>query len=79
MQCIQVLGGEVFDRGKSKMVEAFLWEVVRFGLTVLGSIEEVRDKNSKIETCIVDNPLSPLAESYRMIRSSLLLSQNYIL
>jgi len=46
----------------------------RFGLTVLGSIEEVRDKNSKIETCIVDNPLSPLAESYRMIRSSLLLS-----
>ena len=31
LQCIQVLGGEVFDRGKSKMVEAFLWEVVRFG------------------------------------------------
>ncbi|MCX5869131.1 MAG: PEP-utilizing enzyme [Deltaproteobacteria bacterium] len=31
LQCIQVLGGEVFDRGKSRMVEAFLWEVVRFG------------------------------------------------
>lgn len=31
MQCIQVLGGEVFDRGNSRMVEAFLWQVVRFG------------------------------------------------
>ena len=31
LQCIQVLGGEVFDRGNSRMVEAFLWEVVRFG------------------------------------------------
>ncbi|MBU1567173.1 MAG: phosphoenolpyruvate synthase [Proteobacteria bacterium] len=31
MQCIQVLGGEVFDRGNSRMVEAFLWGVVRFG------------------------------------------------
>ncbi len=31
LQCIQVLGGEVFDRGNSQMVEAFLWGVVRFG------------------------------------------------
>lgn len=31
LQCIQVLGGEVFDRGNSRMVEAFLWQVVRFG------------------------------------------------
>ncbi|MDO8946066.1 MAG: polysaccharide biosynthesis tyrosine autokinase [Desulfocapsaceae bacterium] len=46
----------------------------RFGLTVLGSIEELRDKNSKIETSIRDTPLSPVAEGYRMIRTSLLLS-----
>lgn len=31
LQCIQVLGAEVFDRGNSQMVEAFLWGVVRFG------------------------------------------------
>jgi pyruvate,orthophosphate dikinase len=31
LQCIQVLGGEVFDRENSRMVEAFLWGVVRFG------------------------------------------------
>jgi len=31
LQCIQVLGGEVFDRGNSRMVEAFLWGAVRFG------------------------------------------------
>jgi pyruvate,orthophosphate dikinase len=31
LQCIQVLGGEVFNRGNSRMVEAFLWGVVRFG------------------------------------------------
>jgi len=31
LQCIQVLGGEVFDRGNSRMAEAFLWGVVRFG------------------------------------------------
>lgn len=31
LQCIQVLGGEVFARGNSRMVEAFLWGVVRFG------------------------------------------------
>ena len=31
LKCIQVLGGEVFDRGNSRMVEAFLWGAVRFG------------------------------------------------
>lgn len=31
LQCVQVLGGEIFDRGNSRMVEAFLWGVVRFG------------------------------------------------
>lgn len=31
LQCIQVLGDEVFDRGNSRMVETFLWGVVRFG------------------------------------------------
>lgn len=43
LQCIQVMGGEVFDRGKSRMVEAFLWEVVRFGFqyaNVLGVDED---------------------------------------
>ena len=31
LQCIQVLGSEVFKRGNSRLVEAFLWETVRFG------------------------------------------------
>jgi pyruvate,orthophosphate dikinase len=31
LQCIQVLGNEVFKRGNSRLVEAFLWETVRFG------------------------------------------------
>ncbi len=31
LQCIQVLGGEVFNRGNSRMVEAFLFSVVHFG------------------------------------------------
>lgn len=44
----------------------------KFGLTVLGSIEEMREKD--IESFIVKNPLSPVAESYRLIRSGLLLS-----
>jgi polysaccharide biosynthesis transport protein len=46
----------------------------RFGLTVLGSVEELTDKSEKIETYLRENPLSPLAESYRLIRSGLLLS-----
>jgi len=31
LQCIQVLGTEVFKRGSSRLVESFLWEVVSFG------------------------------------------------
>ncbi|KPJ99482.1 MAG: phosphoenolpyruvate synthase [Desulfobacterales bacterium SG8_35] len=31
LQCIQLLGTEVFKRGNSRLVEAFLWESVRFG------------------------------------------------
>ncbi len=31
LQCIQVLGTEVFRRNNSRLVEAFLWETVRFG------------------------------------------------
>lgn len=31
LQCIQVLGTEVFNRGNSRLVETFLWETVRFG------------------------------------------------
>ncbi len=44
-----------------------------FGKTVLGSVEQIGKKES-IETYIVKKPLSPLAESYRLIRSGLLLS-----
>jgi pyruvate,orthophosphate dikinase len=31
LQCIQVIGGEVFKRGNALLVEAFLWQAVRFG------------------------------------------------
>ncbi len=31
MQCIQVLGTEIFNRNNSRLVESFLWETVRFG------------------------------------------------
>ncbi len=31
LQCIQVLGCEIFDRGNSRMVETFLWQTVGFG------------------------------------------------
>ena len=31
LQCIQVLGGEVFQRKNARMVETFLWQAVRFG------------------------------------------------
>ncbi|MDH3348008.1 MAG: PEP-utilizing enzyme [Desulfobulbaceae bacterium] len=31
LQCIQVIGGEVFKRGNSILAETFLWETVRFG------------------------------------------------
>ena len=46
----------------------------RFGRTVLGSVEKVDKKGPRIESYIVEQPLSPLAESYRLIRSGLLLS-----
>ena len=31
LQCIQAIGNEVFQRNNSRLVEAFLWETVRFG------------------------------------------------
>ena len=46
----------------------------RYGLTVLGAIERLKEKGKNIESYIVQKPLSPLAESYRLIRSGLLLS-----
>ena len=46
----------------------------RFRLTVLGSVEEVNGKDETIESQLLHSPLSPLAESYRLIRSGLLLS-----
>ncbi len=46
----------------------------KFGLTVLGSIEELKGKENNIDTYVRNNLLSPLAESYRLIRSALLLS-----
>lgn len=46
----------------------------KFGLPVLGSIEELRGKDKSIDSFISKNPLSPMAESYRLIRSGLLLS-----
>jgi len=46
----------------------------KFGLTVLGSIEELKGKGNDIETYVRQNLLSPVAESYRLIRSALLLS-----
>ena len=46
----------------------------RYNLSVLGSVEDLTDKNRSIETYIQENPLSPIAESYRLIRSGLLLS-----
>jgi pyruvate,orthophosphate dikinase len=36
LQCIQVIGNEVFKRGNSRLVEAFLWEAVRFGFQYAG-------------------------------------------
>ncbi|MCI5225718.1 MAG: polysaccharide biosynthesis tyrosine autokinase [Candidatus Electrothrix sp. AX2] len=46
----------------------------RYGLTVLGAVEDLPKKNKNIETFIIDNPLSAFTESYRLIRSSVLLS-----
>ncbi|MCF8056750.1 MAG: polysaccharide biosynthesis tyrosine autokinase [Desulfocapsa sp.] len=46
----------------------------RFGIKVLGAIEELTQKGQKIESLVNEEPLSPFAESYRLIRSSILLS-----
>ncbi|CAK8718123.1 Capsular exopolysaccharide family [Candidatus Electrothrix laxa] len=46
----------------------------RYGLTVLGAVEDLSKNNNNIESFIQDNPLSAFTESYRLIRSSLLLS-----
>ncbi len=46
----------------------------RFHLTVLGSIPELKGKENSIDTYVLYNPLSPVAESYRLIRSALLLT-----
>jgi polysaccharide biosynthesis transport protein len=46
----------------------------RFGITVLGTVEELQGKSERIETYLLEYPLSPLAENYRLIRSGLLLS-----
>ncbi len=47
----------------------------RFGLTVLGTVEEFQGKDGTfLDTWLPDNLLSPVAESYRLIQSSLLLS-----
>lgn len=46
----------------------------RYGLTVLGAVEDLPRKNKNVETFIIDNPLSAFTESYRLIRSSVLLS-----
>ncbi|WP_028583945.1 PEP/pyruvate-binding domain-containing protein [Desulfogranum mediterraneum] len=36
LQCIQVIGNEVFKKDSSSLVEAFLWEAVRFGFQYAG-------------------------------------------
>jgi capsular exopolysaccharide synthesis family protein len=46
----------------------------RFGLTVLGAVDDLRGEDQDIETYIKRQPLSPPAECYRLIRTSLLLS-----
>ena len=46
----------------------------RYGLTVLGAVEELSKKSTRVESFLQDNPLSAFSESYRLIRSSLLLS-----
>ncbi len=45
----------------------------RYGVTVLGTVQEAR-KTESIETIVRDNERSPISESYRLIRSGLLLS-----
>ena len=45
----------------------------RYGISVLGSIERLK-RSDPIETHVLTKPLSPVSESYRLVRSSLLLS-----
>ena len=47
---------------------------VRFDMTILGTIEQLKGSKENIDSYVVDQPLSPLAESYRLVRSNLLLS-----
>lgn len=46
----------------------------RFGISVLGSVEELHGKDNDMDTYLLEHPLSPLAESYRLIRTALLLA-----
>lgn len=46
----------------------------RYGVPVLGSVLQLTKTDEHIESYVVRQPLSPLAESYRLVRSSLLLS-----
>ena len=47
----------------------------RYGLTVLGTVEEFQEKEGVyLDTWLPENMLSPTAESYRLIQSNLLLS-----
>lgn len=46
----------------------------RYGRTVLGIVEILNQKKQNVETFLKDHPLSLFAESYRLIRSALLLS-----
>ena len=46
----------------------------RFGHTVLGTVEQLKEEGKSIESYILQQPLSPITESYRLIRFGLLLS-----
>ena len=46
----------------------------RYGKPVLGSVQKIDTKDVTIETYVLQQMLSPVAESYRLIRSGLLLS-----
>lgn len=46
----------------------------RFGIPVLGAIPFVKSKDSNIESIVIDEPISFLAECYKTIRMAILLS-----
>ncbi|MBM9605811.1 GumC family protein [Desulfopila inferna] len=48
--------------------------LAKFDSTVLGTVTQLKGKGENIESYILRQPLSPLAESYRLVRSNLLLS-----